>query len=102
MVVLATAAVTITGGLVITEIQATVTITGIARSSEAISFSAILGISSGGIRIADMGTLTEGIIVAGRDIFVAMEVDTEVIADTIEHGSQFLNSAAFMGYIPID
>lgn len=89
--------------LVITGAQAMVTAMDIARLSEVTSFSVILGISSGGIRIAVMGISIGGIIVADRDIFVAMEVDTEaIIGVTIEYGAQSLNLAAFMAYISAD
>lgn len=65
--------------LVITE-EAPATVTDIAPLLEAISFSVVIGIFSGGTHIAGIG-----IIGAGRDIFVVTEVDTEVIEVTIEH-----------------
>lgn len=67
--------------VIMEEAPATVTVTETAQLLEVIFSSvAVIGIFSGDTRIAGID-----IIVAGRDIFVVMEVDTEVIGVIIEH-----------------
>ncbi|SCZ86648.1 hypothetical protein [Nitrosomonas mobilis] len=67
--------------VIMEEAPATVTVTETAQLLEVIFSSVVvIGIFSGDTRIAGID-----IIVAGRDIFVVMEVDTEVIGVIIEH-----------------
>jgi len=67
--------------VIMEEAPATVTVTETAQLLEVIFSSvAVIGIFSGDTRIAGIDTM-----VAGRDIFVVMEVDTEVIGVIIEH-----------------
>ncbi|HNO74844.1 MAG TPA: hypothetical protein PKG49_04365 [Nitrosomonas mobilis] len=67
--------------VIMEEAPATVTVTETAQLLEVIFSSVVvIGIFSGDTRIAGID-----IMVAGRDIFVVMEVDTEVIGVIIEH-----------------
>lgn len=67
--------------VIMEEAPATVTVTETAQLLEVIFSSVVvIGIFSGDTRIAGIDTM-----VAGRDIFVVMEVDTEVIGVIIEH-----------------
>lgn len=67
--------------VIMEEAPATVTVTETAQLLEVIFSSVVvIGIFSGDTRIAGID-----IMVADRDIFVVMEVDTEVIGVIIEH-----------------